>query len=177
MRIVTTRTSFGLLVAVLAAAPAAAVDMHCVDRDGRCMAVTVNGQKAVKLGKATKKALAAIEVHGAEMRYDVSQVRYEVPAPVQGELDVQADRSADSKGWFGEKRTSEVMVVPLGHVELKTHQQLGAAEGVAVGGAAPLTIDNVLEGKRLPAGAYLFVVTLSGEDNWDRMTLFVRVGP
>jgi hypothetical protein len=58
---ITTRVSAGLLAAALCALPAAAVDMHCVDRDGRCMAVTINGQKAVKLDKATKKLLAGVK--------------------------------------------------------------------------------------------------------------------
>jgi len=176
MRIVT-HTSLALLVVALAATSAAAVDMHCVDRDGRCMAVTVNGQTAVKLSKATKKALAAMDIHGAEMRHDVKETRYEIAAPVRGELEVRADRSKDSKDWFGEKRTFQVMVVPLGDVQLKTHQQIGTAEGVSIGGSAPLTVENVLEGKQLPPGSYLLIVTLSGEDNWDRMTLFVRVAP
>ena len=176
MRIVT-HTSLALLVVALAATSAAAVDMHCVDRDGRCMAVTVNGQTAVKLSKATKKALAAMDIHGAAMRHDVKETRYEIAAPVRGELEVRADRSKDSKDWFGEKRTFQVMVVPLGDVQLKTHQQIGTAEGVSIGGSAPLTVESVLEGKQLPPGSYLLIVTLSGEDNWDRMTLFVRVAP
>jgi hypothetical protein len=33
----------------------------------------------------------------------------------------------------------------------------------------------VLVGNKLPPGPYLLVVTLRGEENWDRMTLFVRV--
>src|SRR5262245_30260960 len=86
------------LVAAATAVPAAlGVDMHCVDRDGRCMQVTVNGQKAVKLGKATKKLLANLKVRGAEARSYISEVRYEVLAPVRGALDVAADRSSDSK--------------------------------------------------------------------------------
>lgn len=170
---ITTRVSIALFTAALSA-PAAAVDMHCVDRDGRCMAVTVNGQKAVKLDKATKTLLAAMK-GGVELRYNLSQTRYQVPAPIRGDLDVKADRGADSKGWFGDNRQFEVMVVPLADVELKTHQQVGTASGVSIEGSAPLTVENVLEGKRLPPGPYLLIVRLSGDENWDRMTLYVQV--
>ncbi len=171
---IATRVLAGLFVAALLPLPVAAVDMHCVDRDGRCMAVTVNGQKAVKLDKATKKLLAGMK-GGAELRYNVSQTRYQIAAPIRGALDVTADRSTDSKGWFGDNRQFEVMVVPLADVELKTHEQLGAASGVSIEGAAPLTVENVLEGNRLPPGPYLLIVRLSGDENWDRMTLYVRV--
>jgi hypothetical protein len=160
-----------LFVAVLVTEPAAAVDMRCVDRDGRCMAVTVNGQKAVKLSKATKKALAGVK-RAQDHLYDL---RYEITAPIRGELDVTADRSTDSKDWFGDGRHFEVMVVPLADVELRTHQQIGAADNVRVQGGAPLTVQNVLEGNRLPPGPYLLLVRLTGDSNWDRMKLYVQV--
>jgi hypothetical protein len=160
-----------LPLALLIAAPAVAVDMHCVDRDGRCMAVMVNGQKAVKLSKSTKKIVAGMK-RGQNYAMDA---RYEVPEPIRGALDVKADRSSDSKDWFGEGRVFEIMVVPLADVDLKTQQRLSTAEGVQISGAAPLTVENVLEGNRLPAGPYLLLVTLRGESNWDRMTLFVQV--
>jgi hypothetical protein len=171
----TKSASWGLGLAVLLAGPAFAVDMRCVDRDGRCMAVTVNGVPAVKLSKATKKLLAATDVRGAEMRHYVGRTRYEVGTPVRGSLEVKADRSADSKGWFGDNRAFEVSVVPLSKVEIETRTEIGAAEGISVGGGTPLTVENVLVGNKLPPGPYLLVVTLRGEENWDRMTLFVRV--
>lgn len=166
-----TKNPVALFVAALIAAPAAGVDMHCVDRDGRCMAVSVNGHKAVKLGKGTKKLLAGMK----SARDQLSDTRYEIPAPIKGELDVKADRSADSKDWFGEGRSFEVMVVPLADVELQTHQELSTADNVRIGGAAPVTVENVLEGNRLPPGPYILLVTLRGDSNWDRMGLFVQV--
>ena len=165
------KNPIALLVAVLIAAPAAAVDMYCVDRDGRCMAVTINGQKPVKLSKSNKKMLAGMK----SARHYLSDARYEVPAPIKGALDVKADRSERSRDWFGEDRDFEVMVVPLSDVELKTHQQLSTADNVQIGGAAPVTVENVLEGNRLPPGPYLLLVTLRGDSNWDRMTLLVQV--
>ncbi len=168
------RVSVGLLAAALGPLPAAAEDMHCVDRDGRCMTVTVNGQKAVKLDKATKKLLAGVK-GGILLRDHVSEARYQIPMPIRGDLDVKADRSADAKDWFGENRDFEVRVVPLADVALETHRQVGTAGNLSIGGSAPLTLENVLESKRLPPGPYLLVVSLRGDSNWDRMTLYVQV--
>jgi hypothetical protein len=165
------KSAGALCVAALLATPAAAVDMHCVDRDGRCMAVTVNGQKAVKLSKSTRKMLAGMK----KAPYEVGETRYEVPVPVKGELDVKADPSADSRGWFGEGRSFEVRVVPLADVELQTHQQVSTVDNVRIEGAAPVTVENVLEGNRLPPGPYLLMVRLQGDSNWDRMGLFLQV--
>jgi hypothetical protein len=148
----------------------------CLERDGRCMAVTVNGQTVVKLSKRTKAILkdlqaAASYVEGHEMR----ETRYEVPLPIRGPLEVAADRSADSGDWFGEGRTFDIQVVPLDQVDLQSTQQVAAADGVSVNGAAPLVVQNVLAGNRLPPGRYLLVIDLRGRGNWDRMTLYVQV--
>jgi hypothetical protein len=165
------KSPFPLFVAAVMAGPAVAVDMHCVDRDGRCMEVTVNGMKAVKLSKATRKRLDEMK----KAPYQVQEVRYELPMAINGQLDVKADRSADSKDWFGDRRNFEVMVVPLSEVDLKTHQELGTSRNVRIGGAAPVTVENVLEGNRLPPGSYILMVTLTGDSNWDRMGVLVQV--
>lgn len=162
--------------AVLAAAADAGADMECVDRDGRCMAVTVNGQAAVKLTKRTKAMLkdlweAVPYLEGHEMR----EARYEVPLPIRGPLQVTADRSAKSGDWFGEDRDFETMVTPIDKVDLRTHQQVTTADGISIGGAAPLVMENVLESNRLPPGRYVLRIRLTGSENWDRMVVYVRV--
>ena len=103
------------------------------------------------------------------------QTRYEVPLPIRGPLEITADRSADSGDWFGEGRSFETMVVPLDQVDLKTRRELTTADGVRVGGAAPVVAQDVIESNRLPPGRYLLIITLSGRGNWDRMTLYVEV--
>ena len=157
------------------AAPARAMS-KCLARDGRCMAVTVNGQAVVKLSKRTKAMLKDMEaavsyVDGDDMR----QTRYEVPLPIRGPLQVTADRSADSGDWFGEGRTVRTLVTPLDQVDLKSSQQIAAAEGVSVAGAAPLVVQDVLADNRLPPGRYVLTIDLNGRGNWDRMTLYVQV--
>jgi hypothetical protein len=157
--------------ALLAASPVAAVNMKCIDREGRCIVVTVNGQRNVKLSKATKKLMAELK----RVSHWVSDVRYELPAPIQGELQVQADQTKEAGDWFGEGREAEVKVIPLDDVDLQTHSEVTAADSVRVGGAAPLVQQHVLEQNTLPPGRYLLAVTLRGVDNWDRQVLFFTV--
>lgn len=167
---------WGLAGAVLLAAADAGAMSKCLERDGRCMAVTVNGQQAVKLSKRTKAVLKSLATDADRVAvYELGQARYEVPLPIRGALQVTAERSSDSGDWFGEGRTFETMVRALDQVDLRTSQQLSTDDSVSVGGAAPLVVENVLEGNRLPPGRYLLSITLSGKGNWDRMTLYVQV--
>jgi hypothetical protein len=172
-----TRASLLVPAVLIMAATASEAGMSkCLERDGRCMAVTVNGQQVVKLSKRTKGVLKDMEaavsyVDGNDMR----ETRYEIPVAIRGALEVTADRSADSGDWFGDKRSFETTVVPLDQVDLKTSQQLATVEGVTVGGGSPLVIENVLAGNRLPPGRYLLVIDLHGMSNWDRMKLYVQV--
>jgi hypothetical protein len=167
-RALTVATTLAGLMA--AGAPAWALS-KCLERDGRCMAVTVNGQAAQKLSKRTKTLLKGLE----SVSYMVRDTRYEVALPVAGALALQADRSKDSGDWFGEGRSFETMVVPLDQVDLTTREEVTTSNNVRVGGAAPLVMQNVIEGNRLPPGRYLLSITLSGSGNWDRMTLYVEV--
>jgi hypothetical protein len=96
-------------------------------------------------------------------------------APIHGELAIAADPSADSGDWFGGRRSFRAGIVPLGDVDLRTHSELTTADGVRIQGAAPVVAQHVLDQKRLPAGKYLLVVTLRGDSNWDRQTLYFEV--
>ena len=162
-----------LVAAALLTPPtsAMAANMKCIDRDGRCIVVTVNGQRNVKLSKETKKLLKDM----TRVSDWVGDVRYELPAPVQGELQVQAEQTREAGDWFGENRQAEVKVIPLDDVDLKSHAEVATADSVRVGGAAPLVEQHVLEQNTLPPGRYLLAVTLNGADNWDRQVLFFTV--
>ena len=161
---------------LVAPAPARAVNMKCIDRDGRCIEVTVNGQKNVKLSKPTRKLMLELErAAPREVSHWVRDVRYELPAPIQGELQVTAEQTTKAGDWFGEDRQAEVRVIPLDDVDLQARAEITTADSVRVGGAAPLVQRHVLEQNTLPAGRYLLAVTLRGRDNWDRQVLYFTV--
>jgi hypothetical protein len=167
----------GMAAALLVApASAMAVNMKCIDRDGRCIEVTVNGQKNVKLSKPTKKLMLELERTGSREVSDwVRDVKYELLAPIQGELQVTAEQTTKAGDWFGADRQAEVRVIPLDDVELQARAEITAADDVRVGGAAPLVQRHVLEQNTLPPGRYLLAVTLRGRDNWDRQVLYFTV--
>lgn len=156
---------------VLTAATSTAEDRDCLPRDGRCMDVKVNGQKALELSDGTRSALAGMPLPRS---FD-GRVSYEVPAPIKGDLDVKVERSARSKEWFGENRSFKISVVPLSDVKLDAHSEIGTSDDVRIEGAAPVVVKNVLEGSRLPPGPYLLLIRLRGDSNWDEMTLFLEV--
>jgi hypothetical protein len=105
----------------------------------------------------------------------VRDARYELRRPLRGEIDVGADRVPGSESWFGAVRRVDASVVPLQKVALETRREAGSAETVRSGGEALATERDVLEENRLPPGRYLMVVTLWGEDNWDRQVLYFEV--
>jgi hypothetical protein len=144
----------------------------CFDamREGDCVAVTVNGQRSVKLTKSTRKMLK--ELGGLEWGGDTT--KYEVPEPVRGDLVVDASWLPEAVAHFGAEPEVRVMVMPLEGQDLNTRPELSADSSVQVGGSAVVTRSDVIQGKRLPPGKYLFSVRLSGS-NWDRQTLFVQV--
>jgi len=160
-----------LLALPVAHVEVAARGPNCRVREGHCIAVNVNGQTSVKLGRKTRallRDLKATSLHGTE-------TRYELPAPIRGGLDVKAAVAAGGAAWFGAAPEPEITVAALQHVDVKTRREQTTDESVRVSGSAAVREHNVLEGNRLPPGKYLMVVRLRGSANWDRQVLFFEV--
>jgi hypothetical protein len=143
----------------------------CFDaaREGDCVVVTVNGQKAVRLTRKTKKALEAL---GA-LRAAGDSTRYEIPQPIRGELSVEAAWLPEAAPYFGAPDVT-VMVYALEGQDLDTRPELSSDPTVQIGGSAAVTRSDVLQDNTLPPGKYLLSVRASGS-NWDRQTLFFQV--
>lgn len=160
-----------LALLLFLATSAAEAKSKCFPREGHCIQTTVNGQVAVPLTKASKKALKQLESISAY----VDDTRYEVPEPIQGEFEVSATMVPGSQEWFGDGGQSEVQILPLDEVELSTREHLVDEPTVRIGGQAAVAVASFLDSNRLPAGRYLIRVRLRGPDNWDRQTIFVTV--
>jgi hypothetical protein len=166
----------GVLLLLAAAAQAGEKFPKCFDasRDGHCIAVSVNGQRTVKLAKKTKKMLegmGALSVGGGYAHYELAQ-------PIRGDLDVQVDWLPEAAAYFGAPPEVSIHVYPLDGQDLATRPEIGSATSVSVGGAAPLTVANVIQDNRLPPGRYLVAARVSGaRTNWDCQTLFLQVAP
>ena len=146
----------------------------CFDasRDGHCVAVSVNGQKTVRLTKKTKKVLESL----GGLKPGGGDTRYEVPQPIRGALDLQADWLPEAVAYFGAPPEVSIHVLPLEGQDLETRPELSTAPSVRAGGSAVVTRADVIQSDRLPPGKYVLTVTVSGaKQNWDRQTLFVQV--
>ena len=107
----------GTLVLLTAAAAQAGEKFpRCFDasRDGHCVAVTVNGQKTVRLTKKTKKVLEAL----GGLSPGGGDTRYEVPQPVRGDLVLHADWLPEAVAYFGSPPEVTVHVLPLERQDL-----------------------------------------------------------
>lgn len=143
-------------------------------RDGHCVSVQVNGQETVRMTKKTKKAL---EARGS-LNFGNCDARYEVPAPVRGDLDLRFDWIPEATGYFGAPPEVQVNVYPLEGQSLETRSEISTAPSVRAGGSAVVTRADVVEGNRLPPGKYVLTARVSGsKQNWDCQTFFVQVAP
>ena len=163
-----------LLASVAALASADEKFPKCFEasRDGRCVAVVVNGQPAVRLTKNTKKMLEAL----GGLKTLGTETKYEVPQPVRGALELRADWLPEAVAYFGAPPEVSVHVLPLEGQRLDTQAELSTAPSVRVGGSAVVTQADVVKGNRLPPGKYVLTVRVHGSKrNWDRQTLYVHV--
>lgn len=164
----TRNSTLVLAAALLLPAGIAAGAPKCWDFEGACIAVTVNGQPNVKLGKSTKQMLASFR----KVSYQVDDARYKLAAPIRGELEVKAAPVPGSESYFGAVRDVEVGVVPLTDVDLQSHAEQKTQENVRAGNSSLVSQQDVLDTNHLPPGLYLLVVTLHGAQGWDRQVLF-----
>jgi hypothetical protein len=165
----------GTLV-VLTAAAAHAGDKFpkCfdADREGHCVAARVNGQSTIRMTKKTKKAL---EARGS-LNYENCDVRYEVPLPIRGDLDLHYEWIPEAVAYFGAPPQVQVNVYPLEGQSLDTHSEISTAPSVQAGGSAVVTQADVMEGNRLPPGKYVLTSRVSGsKQNWDCHSFFLQV--
>ena len=143
------------------------------DRDGHCVAAKVNGQGTVRMTKKTKKDL---EARAGTLSFGNCDVRYEVPAPIRGDLQLSYDWIPEAAGYFGSPPEVAVHVYPLEGQSLETHPELSTVDSVRAGGSAVVTQSDVVEGNRLPPGKYVLTGRVSGSRrNWDCHSFVVQV--
>jgi hypothetical protein len=160
--------------------PAGAPAAHAADKEprcfkdpfeGHCVAVTVNGQRSVRISKKTKNALKDLGVSRPS-----GETLYEVASPVRGALELDADWLPEAVAYFGPQPEVSVAVFPLDGQSLDTRPELSTAPSVQAGGSAVVTQADVIEGNRLPPGRYVLAIRVYGsKKSWDRQTLFVQV--
>jgi hypothetical protein len=172
------RTAPAALLLVTAATAAQAGDKFpkcfSADREGHCVTAQVNGQSTVRMTKKVKKVLEA--ANAGSLNFGNCDVRYEVPLPIRGDLDLRYDWKPEAAAYFGAPPDVQVDVYPLEGQRLDTHSEISTAPSVRAGGAAVVTQADVIEGNRLPPGKYVLTGRVSGRvQNWDCHSFFVQV--
>jgi hypothetical protein len=172
------KSTLGTLLLVAAASAAQAGDKFpkcfSADREGHCVTAQVNGQTTVRMTKKTKKLLEA--ANRGSLNFENCDVRYEVPLPIRGDLDVRYDWKPEAAAYFGAPPDVQVNVYPLEGQTLETHAEISTAPSVRAGGSAVVTQADVIEGNRLPPGKYVLTSRVSGKvQNWDCHSFFVQV--
>jgi hypothetical protein len=166
----------GILLVLAAAAAAHGGEKFppcfSASREGHCVAARVNGQSTVRMTRKTKKALEAL----GSLNYGNCDVRYEVPLPVRGDLQLGYDWIPEAAGYFGAPPEVQVNVYPLEGQRLQTQAELSATPSVRAGGSAVVTQAEVIQGNRLPPGKYVLTGRVSGSRrNWDCHSFVVQV--
>jgi hypothetical protein len=165
-----------LLVFSAAAAHAGEKFPKCFSssREGHCVAARVNGQSTVRMAKKTKKLLEAR--NAGSLNFENCDVRYEVPLPVRGDLDLRYDWIPEAVGYFGAPPQVQVNVYPLEGQSLETRPEISTAPSVQAGGSVVVTQADVIQGNRLPPGKYVLTSRVSGAiQNWDCHSYYVQV--
>lgn len=165
----------GMLL-VLTAATADADDKFpkcfSASREGHCVAARVNGQSTVRMTKRVKNLLKP----RGSLNFENCDVRYEVPSPIRGNLDLHYEWIPEAVAYFGAPPQVQVNVYPLEGQSLETRTEISTAASVRAEGSAVVTQSEVVEGNRLPPGKYVLTSRVSGSrQNWDCHSFFLEV--
>lgn len=143
----------------------------CFPREGHCVSATVNGQSPIPVSKPTRKLLKQLE----DVSHYADDANYELPKPIRGDLDIDADVRAGAEDWFGTREDLQVQIVALDDVDIATEQRGRVTPSVRIEGHAAVGVGNYMLENTLPPGRYLFRIRVVGTGNWDRQTVYVVV--
>jgi|APFre7841882724_1041349.scaffolds.fasta_scaffold151185_2 hypothetical protein len=146
-------------------------DMRCVDRNGHCMGLVVDGQSTVALPDGAAAARVAAIKHGEDVCWQLTQ-------PVSTRLRAQVKPGGIVPGYVGKIEKLAVNVYPLADYDPEFDSRLDSLNGV------DLVVDGDPNGswrleaeKPLPAGEYVIVFRAFGVDNWDKQAVLLTLDP
>jgi hypothetical protein len=147
----------------------------CVAREGECFDLSINGVRVVPISSTSKSLLARYmsRLRAAE-KADLHYTQWETETLISGKLSYNGSANYRGSFWFGaESGLTDPIVIPLDGQDLKftssiTSSAPGDPRGVAL-------LSKSLAQDTLPPGNYIFVIDYSGNDNWDRKHILVKV--
>jgi hypothetical protein len=146
-------------------------EMMCVDRNGHCVDVVVDGQKTVALtDEATAKRVHAIK-HDQDVCWQLTQ-------PVSTKLRVQAGNGGIYPTFIGKIEKIDANVYNLGDYDASVDSRLDQINGVRmVADGDPNGTWRMTTERPLPGGEYVIVFRVFGEGNWDKQAVLLKLDP
>lgn len=146
-------------------------EMICIDRNGACVEITIDGQKTTPLtDEAVAKRIHEIK-HGEDVCWKLDQ-------PVSGSFRAQAKSGGLYPSFVGKMEQLQVNLYQLGDYDPEFDSRLDSLSGVS------LVVDSDPNGtwqlkpeKPLPAGEYVARFRAMGVDNWDGQAVYFRIDP
>ncbi|MCC6133408.1 MAG: hypothetical protein IT186_26050 [Acidobacteria bacterium] len=144
-------------------------EMMCVNRNGHCVDVTIDGQKTVALAdEETGRRVHSIK-HGEDVCWMLAN-------PVSTKLRVSAKTGGIFPSFVGNIEQINVNVYPL--TGAKSEGRLDSLDGVALeADGNPNGTWRLTSEKPLKKGEYILVFRVFGKNNWDRQAVLVNLDP
>ncbi len=146
-------------------------EMICVNRNGHCVELTVDGQVTTPL---TDESLAA-RVHAIKHGEDVC---WQVTQPVSSKFRASAKAGGLFQKFLGPMESMKVNVYQLADYDPKVDSRLDSLNGVdlkADGG--PDGTWQLAAEHPLAAGEYVVVFRIYGTGNWDKQAVLLKLDP
>lgn len=147
----------------------AAGEMKCVNRNGHCAELTIDGMKTVPLADEGTAARVHAIKHGEDVCWMLTE-------PVSTKLRASAKAGGIFPSYLGKIEKLSVNAYRLDGA--KPGDRLSSLDGVAlVPDGNPTGTWRLSSGKPLTKGEYVLVFRIFGEGNWDRQAVLVNLDP
>ena len=146
-------------------------DMICVNRNGHCAELTVDGQATTPLTDETVAARVHAIKHGEDVCWQLLQ-------PASTKFRASSKAGGLNQKFLGPMESMSVNIYALDDYDPKVDSRLDSLNGVALkadgnpDGTWQLTSEHPL-----PAGEYVVVFRIYGTGNWDRQAVLLKLDP
>lgn len=144
-------------------------ELPCAQPIGRCLDVEIDGKPVSPLAPhSIDRYLTGARESLAK---SLTETRWMAAGPVCSTPSFRVVASPNGESWFGARPQADVQVLPLEDQTIHASMRATRREDDA---SDDLSFLLAYE-RPLPVGAYLFVVTVRGAQNWDRRVVYAEI--